>query len=86
MLPAIQPRNFLSDLSPTAEPISWSLVAASLVDYLIAKGWHPIDSEKQIVVYVLPFILAGLWSRFQVYAPDTVAFIKAALIAKKTPN
>lgn len=61
----------MSNLGPQAEPIAWANVAALLVAALIQYGIPINDPLGQLLVLVLPFVLANGWARFKVYAPDT---------------
>lgn len=61
------------DLSPRAEPVAWANIAALIVAALISYGVPISDPLAELLVVVLPFLLANGVARFVVYAPDTVA-------------
>lgn len=73
------------DLSPKAEPIAWANAAALIVAALVGYGVPINDPLAELLGMALPFVLANLWARFQVWAPDTHAaeIEQAAALARE---
>lgn len=62
----------MSNLSPRAEPVAWSVIVASALAALASYGFGVTDELKDFILLISPYILAGIAARFAVFAPDTV--------------
>jgi len=67
----------MGNLSPRAEPVAWSVVIAAIVAASASYGLNITNELSAVLVMIGPFIIAGIVSRFSVYAPDTVKAIAA---------
>ena len=67
----------MNNLSPRAEPVTWSVVIAAIVATVASYGFDVTNELTALLVMVGPFIIAGIVSRFSVYAPDTMQAIAA---------
>lgn len=73
------------DLSPRAEPVAWGVIVAAAIAALGSYGFNLTPELKDLLVLVVPFIIAAIVTRFRVYAPDTVEKIANQQYAAGTP-
>ncbi len=75
----------MNNFSPRAEPVTWSVVIAAFVAAGASYGFNITNELLALLVMVGPFIIAGIVSRFSVYAPDTMKEIAAEQYKAGTP-
>lgn len=65
----------LSSVTPKAEPVAWTVVAAAGIAAAMSYGLNITNEMKDFLILVSPFVIGGIVARFSVYAPDTVEAI-----------
>ena len=62
----------MNNLSPKAEPVTWAMIVGAAIAAAVSYGFNITDQLADFLVLVGPIVLAGLWARFKVWAPDSV--------------
>lgn len=62
----------MTDISPKAEPVAWSIGVGLVLAALASYGLNITPELRDALVMIAPIVIAAGVARFAVYAPDTV--------------
>jgi hypothetical protein len=61
----------MNTIGPRAEPVVWSTIVGLVIAAAASYGFGVTDELNELLVFVVPMIVAAIAARQNVYAPDT---------------
>lgn len=62
----------MTDISPKAEPVAWSIGVGLVLAALASYGLNVTPELRDALVMIAPVVIAAIVARQSVFAPDTV--------------